>query len=127
MRFSTKAEYGLRAAVNLARQYPERKSLPDIAEEEGISLKYLERLMGELRKGGVVEAQKGKSGGYVLARKPKEIPVGEIVEILEGPLVSKCDHSHCRMSARCSSSLVWGELSLQIRKTLFGIKLSRLI
>jgi len=127
MKFSTKAEYGLRAMVNVARSYPEKKNIKEISAEENISMKYLERLVGELRKSGLVESSKGKNGGYVLAKKPGSISVGEIVEILEGPLISKCDHEGCMKSGRCSSSLVWGTLNAKIRKTLFGIKLSKLI
>lgn len=127
MQFSTKAEYGLRAMVSLARAYPEKKNIKEISIEENISQKYLERLMGELRKSNLIESIKGKDGGYLLSKNPKDIPVGEIVEILEGPLVSKCDHGSCAKTQKCSSSLVWGKLNVQIRKTLFGIRLNRLI
>ncbi|NTU66652.1 MAG: Rrf2 family transcriptional regulator [Candidatus Moranbacteria bacterium] len=127
MKFSTKAEYGLRAMVNLARVYPEKKNIKEISVEENISMKYLERIVGDLRKSSLVESSKGKNGGYVLSKKPAAISVGEIVEVLEGPLVSKCDHEGCAMSGKCSSSLVWGTLNAKIRETLFGIRLSKLI
>jgi len=127
MRFSTKAEYGLRSMVALARNYPEKKSVKEISLEEKISVKYLERLMGEIRKRGLVESTKGKDGGYALTRAPKKIAVGELIEILEGPIETKCESSHCRNMKNCSSSLVWVKLESQIRKTLYAIKLSDLI
>ena len=127
MQFSTKAEYGLRAMVALARAYPNQKSIAEISEEENISAKYLERLMGELRKSNLIKSQKGKSGGYTFIKKPAEVSAGEIIEIMEGPIISKCDGSHCKKSKVCASSFVWTKLAFQIKQTLFAIKLSELI
>jgi Rrf2 family cysteine metabolism transcriptional repressor len=127
MQFSTKGEFGLRAAVSLARSFPEKRSIKEISAEEKISVKYLERLMGELRKNNIVISTKGKMGGYVLAKSPKDITAGAVIEIMEGPLVSKCDNTHCVNVKHCSSSFVWIKLGEQIRKTLYGIKLSDLI
>ena len=127
MKFSTKGEYGLRLAVNLGKSYPSIKSLHDISAEEKISLKYLERLIGELRKNEIVKSFKGKDGGYVLARDPKKITAGEIIEIMEGPLTSKCKNTGCRHIRQCPSSFVWIKLGEQIEKTLDGIKLADLI
>jgi Rrf2 family transcriptional regulator, cysteine metabolism repressor len=127
MRFSTKGEYGLRAAVSLARSFPKKKSIKEISAEEKISAKYLERLMGELRKNNIAKSLKGKMGGYVLAKNPKYITAGAVIEIMEGPLVSKCQNTHCQKVKHCSSSFVWVKLGEQIKKTLYGIKLSDLI
>lgn len=127
MNFSTKSEYGLRAVVNLARSYPQIKNLKDISLEENISVKYLERLIGQLRKKKIVKSFKGKNGGYVLARKPKEISAGEIIEILEGEMTAKCQEEHCTSLKKCASSFVWIKLGEQIKKTLYAIKLSELI
>ena len=127
MKFSTKGEYGLRLAVNLGRHYPVITSVGDISIEENISLKYLERLIGELRKNNIVKSFQGKDGGYVLAREPKKITAGEIIEIMEGLLTAKCVGTTCQHVKKCSSSFVWIKLGEQIRKTLYGIKLSDLI
>ncbi|MDO9231817.1 MAG: Rrf2 family transcriptional regulator [bacterium] len=127
LKISTKGEYGLRAIVNLARNYPQIKNIKEISIEEKISAKYLERLIGDLRKSGLVKSIKGKNGGYVLARKPKEISAGEIIEIMEGPMTAKCQGIHCSAMKKCASSFVWIKLGEQIRKTLYGIKLSDLI
>lgn len=127
MKFSTRAEYGLKAMVNLALDFPKIKSIKDIAREENISKKYLERLIGELRKNKLVESHKGKNGGYVLASDPKKIRVGKIIEILEGPLLPiKCQSKKCA-SKHCLSKKVWVILWRQIRKTLYNIKLDSLI
>ena len=127
LKISTKGEYGLRAVVNLARSYPKIKNVKAISTEENISAKYLERLIGELRKRNLVKSVKGKNGGYVLTRKPKDISAGEVIEVMEGQMTSKCDGTHCTHMKDCSSSIVWIKLGEQIRKTLYGIKLSELI
>jgi len=128
MRFSTKAEYGLKAMVNLARCFPDQKSIKEIAKEEDISQKYLERLMGALRNGEVVKSNKGKLGGYKLSRDPKKIPVGEIIEILDGDISPmRCVGKFCAAESSCSSSKVWNALGQQIKKTLYAIKLNSLI
>jgi len=127
MKFSTRAEYGLKAMTNLAKSFPEKKSLFLISKEEGISAKYLEQLMATLKKNKLIRSYKGKNGGYVLFKKPDLTKVGEIVEILEGSIAPmKCDQHQCPI-CRCSSRIVWDKLGKQIRKTLYGIKLSELI
>lgn len=126
MKFSTKAEYGLKAMANLAEAFPEQKNIQSIAREEKISVKYLERIVGELRKNKLLVSSKGKSGGYALSRNPRKITVSEIIEILDGPIESiKC--CSCGIENKCSSSLVWIKLGQEIKKTLKNIKLSDLI
>jgi Rrf2 family protein len=128
MQFSTRAEYGLKAMANLAKSYPAQKNIKTISKEEGISVKYLERLVNELRKNNLVKSQLGKSGGYTLAKNPKAIKVGEIIEILEGTIAPmKCVGKKCILEHNCTSSVVWNKLGEQIRKTLYGIRLSELI
>lgn len=128
MRFSTKAEYGLKAIVNMAQCYPEQKTTKELAQEENISQKYLERLLGKLRTGGLIDSTKGKSGGYVLARDPKKILVGEIIELLDGDISPmRCVGKFCASQNKCPSSLVWLQLGEQIHKTLYKIKLSDLV
>ena len=117
----------MRAAVNLAQSYPEIKSLKDISVEEGISVKYLEQLISHLRKSEILKSFKGKDGGYVLVKNPGEISAGEIIESLEGELRPKCHGTQCAHMQNCPSSFVWIKLGDQIKKTLYGIKLSDLI
>jgi Rrf2 family protein len=128
MKFSTRSDYGLRAMVNLAKNYPEQKSVKDLSREERISLKYLERLINELRLAKLVKSHKGKSGGYTLARKPELIKAGKIIEVLEGSISPmKCSGGQCVLENKCPSSHVWTKLGRQIRKTLYDIKLSDLV
>ncbi len=127
MNFSTKGEYALRAIVNLARHYPQRKNLKIIASEEHISVKYLERLMHDLKKNNLVKSFRGKKGGYILAVIPNQIKVGQIIEATEGPITIKCYGEKCKLLHKCPSSFVWIKLGEQIKKTLDAIKISDLI
>ena len=128
MQFSTKAEYGLKAVVNLAQCFPNQKTIGEIAKQENISQKYLERLMVKLRDGGVLESIKGKTGGYILSRPPKNIPVGEIIEILDGDISPmRCVGKFCAAQKRCPSSIVWQKLGEQIHSTLYKMKISDII
>lgn len=128
MKFSTRAEYGLQAMASLARHYPAQKNIRQISREESIPAKYLERLMGELRKNNLVRSFQGKCGGYILIKNPHVIKVGRIIEILEGSLSPmKCADNRCQAACSCSSSQVWLKLGKQIRKTLYSIKLDQLI
>jgi len=129
VKFSTRAEYGLKAMVNLAKDHPAQKSIKEISKSEKISVKYLERLINELRKSDLVKSQRGKNGGYMLAKKPSLMKVGEIIEVVEGPIVPmNCAGKKCAMLNKCSSQIVvWNKVGEQIKKTLYGIKLSDLI
>lgn len=124
MKFSTKAEYGLKAAINLAMAYPEYKPLSAIAIEENVSQKYLERIISSLRRNKLVMAQKGKSGGYALSQKPSRVNVKSVVEALEGPISPvKCVTNCCKSRHKCPSSNVWILLAQKIGQTLEEITL----
>ena len=127
MKFSTKAEYGLKAMANLAKNETKTKNIKLIAKEESISIKYLERLLNVLRKHDLVESFKGTRGGYALKKPANKISVADIVIALEGSIAPmKCVGSVCRMEKSCSSKIVWEVLGTQIEKTLTIIKLSDL-
>jgi Rrf2 family protein len=84
---SKKSKYGLKAALFLAREVPRGAILvSEIAQQEGIPKKFLEQILLELKRHGVVESRRGKGGGYLLGRPAAEISLGEIVRILDGPL-----------------------------------------
>jgi Rrf2 family transcriptional regulator, cysteine metabolism repressor len=87
MMFSTKAEYGVRVMVELARRAGEDPiPLAEIAAHDGLPLAYLEHLVARLRKAGLVDSRRGSRGGYLLARSPTEITMAEVVEALEGSI-----------------------------------------
>lgn len=82
-----KGKYGLKAMVHLARLQPQELAAGlDISERNNIPKKFLDAILARLREAGLVEAKKGKGGGYRLAKQPGKIMVGEIVRALDGPL-----------------------------------------
>jgi len=134
MKFSTKAEYGLRALVNLAKnQGSGYYSLAQIAKTEKISLAYLERLFAKLKKNNIVKSQKGIKGGYRLFKPATQISVKEIFTCLEGKLTPyNCtclDLSNICKEVKCDChiKIVWQKLEQEISRTLSSIKLSDLI
>ncbi|TAN63366.1 MAG: Rrf2 family transcriptional regulator [Magnetospirillum sp.] len=98
---SSKAKYGLKAMVYLARSEGQGPVLiADVAEAERIPKKFLDTILLELKNHGLLQSKKGKGGGYTMARPAARIMVGEIVRILDGPLapvqcVSRTAYRRC--------------------------------
>jgi Rrf2 family protein len=89
MRISAKTDYALRAAIELAAMDadgPVKGEL--IANAQGIPLRFLENILGDLRNAGIVESRRGVDGGYLLARPAKEIALADVVRAVDGPLAN---------------------------------------
>lgn len=82
-----KGKYGLKALVHLAQLEPGKTAfVSDIAQQNNISKKFLDAILLELRKGGILRSKKGPGGGYALSKSASEISIGQAVRILDGPL-----------------------------------------
>ncbi len=142
MMFSTKAEYGVRVMVELARRAGEEGddpvSLAEIAAHDGLPLAYLEHLVARLRKAGLVDSRRGSRGGYLLARQPAEITMAEVVEALEGSIAPiECISESADGSIVCSressldhvcpTKLLWTRVRLSIVSTLRETTLADLL
>ncbi|MBE5783208.1 MAG: Rrf2 family transcriptional regulator [Clostridiales bacterium] len=131
MKLSTKGKYGLYAMVYLAQHDGEGpQSLRAIAEL-GLPEQYLEQLLGNLRRAGLVKTVRGAQGGYHLSRSPEEITMRDIIEAMEGPLsLSECvgepEHA-CPRGGNCAAKGVWAYLTDQINGLLDGITLTDMI
>jgi len=128
MKISTRTEYGIRILVTLARVDDGEAclSLTEIARREKLPHAYLEQLVGDLRRAGLVTATRGQSGGYRLARPSAEIAMTDAVRALEGPLLEMpCagveDLEHCDRPQPCSVhevfQRVYESLSLSLGAT----------
>lgn len=85
MNISVKGEYALKALLDLAGQRPgEPIKIADIAKRQGIPQKFLELILASLKHGGFVESRRGAEGGYLLARQPDVLTVGEVIRFIEG-------------------------------------------
>ena len=86
---SRKSKYGLKALLVLAQEAGRGPVLiSELADREAIPKKFLEAILLELKRHGVVQSKKGKGGGYFLRRKPAEITFGEVIRVLDGPLAA---------------------------------------
>ena len=89
MRISAKADYAVRAVVELAAAPDEKPVKAErIASAQGIPLNFLENILGELRHAGVVRSHRGAEGGFRLARSANEISIADVIRAVEGPLAS---------------------------------------
>lgn len=115
MNVTTKGRYALRIMLDLAQHIDDGfVSLKNIAERQGISMKYLESIVGELKKNNLVESTRGKEGGYRLNRQIEEYSVGAILRSVEDNLAPvaciaagsiQCDHA-----GECMTVQMWKEL-----------------
>ena len=143
MMFSTKAEYGVRVMVELARRAgAEPVPLTEIAEHDGLPLAYLEHLVARLRRAGLIESRRGARGGYLLARPAAEITMAEVVEALEGSIAPiECISESSDGSIVCSrestdptqpghicpTKLLWTRVRFSIVRTLQETTLADLV
>jgi Rrf2 family protein len=89
MRISAKADYAVRAAVELAAANGDKPVKAErIATAQGIPLNFLENILGELRHAGIVRSQRGAEGGFRLARAADRISVADVIRAVEGPLAT---------------------------------------
>ncbi len=133
MKLSTRGRYGLRAVLDIAiNQGDGPITLHSISERQGISVGYLEQLMVPLKKEGLIRSVRGAQGGYLLAREPEKITVGDIIRALEGPIapvacVSEDFPEECDRAEGCVTRLVWAKVRDSIAEVLDSLTLADLI
>jgi Rrf2 family protein len=91
VRTTAKADYAVRAAVELAAA-GELVTAEHIAQAQGIPVNFLENILRDLRRGGIVDSRRGQQGGYTLARPAAEISVADVIRAVEGPLANVRGH-----------------------------------
>ena len=134
VRVSTRGDYASRALLSLALHTtsdgaPTPTSVRDIAERTGLPQPYLEQILLALKGAGLVRSKRGVGGGYVLARVPEEITLGQIVSAVDGPIVAgdfgephqngACDHE-----GQCVLLSVWADVGEHMRQLLDGFTLA---
>lgn len=131
---STRGRYALRVMIDLAENCGDGSdyiAMKTIAERQGISLKYMERILPVLTKNNLVEGIQGKGGGYRLCRKPSDYKVGEILALTEGDLapVSCLEHGAkpCKYSSECRTIAMWRGLQELIVNYFDGITIADLM
>ena len=131
MKISTKGRYALRLMLDLAIQ-PGDSAVPlrDVAERQEISDKYLEQIVTQLARGGLVRSVRGAGGGYLLTRTPEEYTVGEILRQLEcnlAPVSCVSGGSCCGRADRCVTLEVWQQIQDAVDSVVDNITLADLV
>lgn len=131
MKISTRGRYALRVMIDLA-EHNHQTFLPlkEIALRQEISQKYLEGIMADLTKAGLLEGLHGKGGGYRLSRSPEAYTVGEILRLTEGDLAPvtclEKNAAPCAISNRCKTLSMWKDFSKLVNSFFDGITLADL-
>ena len=132
IRISTRGRYALRAMVDLAL-HAQKGPVPrtESADRQGISADYIAHLFNRLQQAGLVHGVRGRSGGYVLARAPSQIRIGEIVRLAEGPVaLTDCTEpggeTACPRAKECVTRRLWLRASEALAQTLNGVTLADL-
>lgn len=132
MMISTKGRYALRILLDIAQMSEtEYVSLAEVAERQEISMKYLEAIVANLAKAGLVESKRGKMGGYRLAKAPEDCTVADVVRAAEGSIAPvacpECDGSTCSRAGKCLTVELWKNLDNMIETYLSGVTLADLL
>ena len=125
MMISTRGRYALRVLVDLAEQNSDRYvTLREIAERQEISEKYLESIVKDLVKAGILDGLRGKGGGYRLGRSAEELNVFDILQLMEGTLAPVAclenGGKSCARAGNCRTLPLWKGLDGVVREYLSG-------
>ena len=127
MKLSTTIRYGTRLMLDMAEQGDKGPvRIKTIAKRQGISEKYLEKIVRLLRKGGLVDGMRGPGGGYMLAHPPEKITLADILEAVQGRVeLCPCldEPETCSKNLSCKTRKVWNEINEIIWTKLQGISL----
>ncbi|HEY3249467.1 MAG TPA: Rrf2 family transcriptional regulator [bacterium] len=129
MKVSTRAEYGLRALIDLARHYGQGPvQSHEIAARQGLPEPYLNQLMVSLRRAGLVHSKRGPTGGHALARAPQQISMREAFSVLEGSAapwwcVEEAEPD-CVYASGCGLRPVWQAINAAVEQVLSDLSLA---
>ncbi len=132
MLVSTRGRYALRVLLDLAEHRQEGYiPMKLVAQRQGLSLKYIERIMPVLTKNGLVEAVHGKGGGYRLMVAPEQCRVGDVLRLTEEDLTAvaclSCGATPCERVDGCRTRPMWQELNRIVNDYFDGITLADLL
>lgn len=125
MNISVKGEYALQAIFDLASNAgPEPVKIAEIARRQRIPQKFLELILASLKQGGFVESRRGAEGGYMLARRPEAISVGEVLHFIEG---RREERSRLRSQSESPFADVWRRADFAIDEILNSTSFAQLV
>ncbi len=135
MKISAKDEYACSAVLELALKYDPDTPIrvQDIADRQGIPIKFLFQIMQILKRVEIVRSKRGTDGGYILARPPDQLTVGDVIRSVSGPLVQlACLESgdfadDCDRESTCQFKPIWSDVNRAITSVLDGITFADLV
>ena len=131
MKLSTRSRYGTRILVDLARHNNQGPvQIGEISKRQDISVKYLEQLIRPLKQAKLVESVRGPKGGHMLAKKPEDITLGQIVRLFEGQSdLVECvsNPEKCNMADDCQVRLAWKDATRVLYEKLDSTTIADLI
>jgi Rrf2 family protein len=131
MKLSTRSRYGTRILVDLARHHDQGPvQIGEISKRQDISVKYLEQLIRPLKQANLVTSVRGPKGGHLLAKKPEDISLGQIVRLFEGQseLVECISHPEkCSMAEDCQVRLAWQDATRVLYEKLDSTTIADLV
>jgi Rrf2 family cysteine metabolism transcriptional repressor len=136
MRITFKGDYAIKSLLFLARKYEDNDNgffqIAEISRDQDIPLKFLEQIFLLLRKAGYLKSHRGTRGGFALNRPPRDIRLGEVIRLIDGPLspiacVSKSAYQACSFESRCVLRPLWADVSRSVSAILDPITFSDLV
>ena len=132
MKISAKARYGLRILLDVAlhETHARPRTIKEIADAQGISEKFISRIVVPLRERGMIKSERGKLGGFRLAQAPSDITLLAVIETLQGPIsLVDCvaDKAGCVRSGPCVARSVWTDVNTAVRAALRGMTLETVL
>lgn len=133
LHITQKVDYGTTLLVSLAKKdASESTSIREIAEEQNLSVSFLQKIAGELQKSGLIQAERGKNGGYKITKKPHNIFLKEIIESLEGPIaivpcLNPLGQNNCNKSEHCEVKSGFAKINEEIQNHLLSKSLAYFI
>jgi len=127
MRITYKGDYALKTILELALRYGRGRAatIHELAKQADIPIKFLEQILLDLKRGGFVESRRGKVGGYLLAKDPSRIKLGEVIRFIDGPIepVACVGNSYkgCREMNRCIFRGIWADITAATAKVIDNI------
>ena len=127
MKITYKCDYALKAVLDLSLRYQEGEpvTIHSLASRIDAPVKFLERILSELKHGGLVVSKRGRIGGYFLAKAPRQIKVGDVVRLIEGPIEPiscvKPFYPDCRETYQCVFRKIWQDVSRATSDIIDGV------
>lgn len=132
MRITHEADYAIRIMYCLAL-HGEKVSAKQISEESGVPIRFALKILRHLTQAQLTVSYKGVNGGYQLARLPDQIPLGEIIELIDGPIeINHClsnefDCTRVEQKNECAFHRIFGTINQDIRQQLYALSLAQFL